>query len=67
MKKSVVRKKKCYKNWVKLFSFLGILNKNVCDEFYHDGTKKCDYRLFHAKGLHEIFSCLTIFVMQIVV
>ena len=41
--------------------------KKVCDELYHDGTKKCDNRLFHAKNLHEIFSCLTISFMQIVV
>ena len=40
--------------------------KKVCDEFFYNGSKMCENRFFHAKVVHEIFSCLTFFVMQIV-
>ena len=46
---------------VKLLAFQVFWMKKVCDEFFHDRTKKCDKRLFHAKGLHEIISCLNFF------
>jgi hypothetical protein len=48
------------------FAFQVFMMIKVCDEFFYEGTKMCENRFFHAKVFHEIFSCLTVFVMQIV-
>ena len=55
------KEKNVIKSWLNFFAFQVFWMKKVCDEFYHDGTKKCDNRLFHAKAFHETFSCFTFF------
>ena len=41
------KEKNVIKSWLNFFAFQVFWMKKVCDEFYHNGTKKCDNRLFH--------------------